>query len=445
MLSEKEMEDQIASHPERFLGERQLSVVARQFRIGGYIFDLLFEDRHGGKLIVELQKGTLDRNHTYKILDYYDEYRENNPHEFIDVMVVANQITSERKKRLHALGVEFRELPEQLFDQVRVKQQNEMKPVSEESYLSPATTTVLSPDDLVNKLIEIGYVARQNRGSQSLFVNLGGPESPINNHVENFKGLILLNPKMDIAFGTCNIEKILHFRDLLMVNNGKDWKRRAGVPGDGKRVTLDFDLEEKQTSGRNRIICRTQNGEIYLDGHVGQLPLHDGLYKWEEVQQFQKQVTSTTQDVPAARPELVIAWETAFPKADLKFVNKHLSFCSDLRNRILMLDNNIREKFGIDHLAFFDGKRCFFAIHPQSSKVTLAPLTLEISDVKDMELTEQVRNISARKYKLGGLFRVDFSDTNNADKINVAFELAKRAFYSEQAFETWNLRSTLKS
>jgi predicted transport protein len=149
-------------------------------------------------------------------------------------------------------------------------------------------------------------------------------------------------------------------------------------------------------------------------------------------------------DAKFTKDELVIAWETAFPKADLKHVDKHLSFCRELRNRILLLDNNIVEKFGIDHFAFFKGDKCFFAIHPQSSKVTLAPLTLEIADVKDIELTEHVRDISAKKYKLGGLFRVDISDTNNVNKINAAFELAKQAFYSERDFQTWNLRSTLK-
>lgn len=45
-------------------------------------------------------------------------------------------------------------------------------------------------------------------------------------------------------------------------------------------------------------------------------------------------------DAKFTKDELVIAWETAFPKADLKHVDKHLSFCSELRNRILLLDNN---------------------------------------------------------------------------------------------------------
>ena len=115
MISEKDMEDQIARAPDEFLGERGLSLAQRQARFGRYIFDLLFEDQHGGKLIVEIQKGTLDRNHTYKILDYYDEYKEQHPDQFVDVMVVANLIPAERKKRLNALGISHKEIPEDAF------------------------------------------------------------------------------------------------------------------------------------------------------------------------------------------------------------------------------------------------------------------------------------------------------------------------------------------
>lgn len=115
MISEKDMEDAIERNPERYLGEKGLVLIERQYRIEGYIFDLLFEDRHGAKLIVELQRGTLDRSHTYKILDYYDGYKEKHPNDFIELMVLANKIPEERKKRLRAWGVEFMEVPESEF------------------------------------------------------------------------------------------------------------------------------------------------------------------------------------------------------------------------------------------------------------------------------------------------------------------------------------------
>jgi RecB family endonuclease NucS len=111
MFTEKDMENAIICNPEKYIGEEGLKLITQQFHIGKYIFDLLFEDRHRGKLIVELQKGTLDRNHTYKILDYYDEYKESHPKEFIDLMVIANTIPPERKKRLSALGIAFKEIP----------------------------------------------------------------------------------------------------------------------------------------------------------------------------------------------------------------------------------------------------------------------------------------------------------------------------------------------
>ena len=115
MISEKMMEDAISSEPEKYLGEAGLTLVARQYSIGSYIFDLVFEDRRGAKLIVELQRGTLDRTHTYKILDYYDEYKENNPKEFIELMVIANRIPHERRRRLEAHGISWKEIPESEF------------------------------------------------------------------------------------------------------------------------------------------------------------------------------------------------------------------------------------------------------------------------------------------------------------------------------------------
>lgn len=114
-FSEKLMEDAIVANPFKFIKEDGLTLIARQYRISSYIFDLLFEDRHGGKLIVEIQKGTLDRTHTYKILDYYHEFKEKNPFEYIDIMVIANIIPHERKKRLGDLGIAFKEIPVSSF------------------------------------------------------------------------------------------------------------------------------------------------------------------------------------------------------------------------------------------------------------------------------------------------------------------------------------------
>ena len=116
MFTEKAMEDAIAQNPEKYV-EKGLSLIARQYRTGNYIFDLLFQDRHGAKLIVELQKGTLDRNHTYKILDYYDEYKSKYPDQFVELMIIANKIPRERRERLSSYGIAYKEIPDTDFPQ----------------------------------------------------------------------------------------------------------------------------------------------------------------------------------------------------------------------------------------------------------------------------------------------------------------------------------------
>jgi len=117
MASEKDMEYIIAANPEKYI-EPDLKLISRQYTIGSYRFDLLFQDRHGAKLIVELQKGTLDRNHTYKILDYFDEFKERKPHNFVDVMIIANKIPRERQRRLKSYGISFKEIDETEFSQI---------------------------------------------------------------------------------------------------------------------------------------------------------------------------------------------------------------------------------------------------------------------------------------------------------------------------------------
>lgn len=111
-FSEKQMAEVIITHAQELLGE-QLSLIERNLWIGRYELDLLFVDRHGAKLIVELQRGSLDRYHLYKILDYYDEYKARHPKEFVEVMVVANLISPERKERLGKRGINYREIPEE--------------------------------------------------------------------------------------------------------------------------------------------------------------------------------------------------------------------------------------------------------------------------------------------------------------------------------------------
>src|SRR2546423_12606746 len=114
-FSEKDMEDAIAASPEKFVGEQGLKLIHQQLRIENFILDLVFEDKYGHTLIVEIQKGTLDRAHTHKIREYFHRYKTLYPRLIVDLMVIANLIPAERKEMLSDLGIEYREIHSKNF------------------------------------------------------------------------------------------------------------------------------------------------------------------------------------------------------------------------------------------------------------------------------------------------------------------------------------------
>jgi hypothetical protein len=118
MFTEKMMEDAISNDPEKYLGEKGLKLIKRQFSIGECRYDLLFEDRYGGKLIVELQKGTLNREHFLRIMYYQLEYRVKYPDEFTDLWVIANRIPFDKRSKLDSLGIKWMEISESEFKKI---------------------------------------------------------------------------------------------------------------------------------------------------------------------------------------------------------------------------------------------------------------------------------------------------------------------------------------
>lgn len=303
-MLEKHFENVLHRYPE--LIEEGLKFTGRQVNVGGKYVDLLFEDRFGQKLIVELKKGIIKREHVAQLLDYEGYFLSaDNPN--IRVMLIGNRVPPNLRNSLDHHGFEWKEIP-------------------------------------VSEIIT--YLKNKNDD------------------------------------------------DLLS----------------------QFNEEETQTVQ-----------------YLAPTPITD------------KSISKTEHTTASnMEQEFVNKWIKACPKADLKYFNKHIIFCRELIKRIISLGNNIEEKFGDKQFAFVDGKKWFFGIHPQSSKVTLAPLTLGITDINDLNLSENIRDISEKKYLMGGQVRVDIYDTNNADKIDVAFELAKRSFHSDQRFET-GLRTRMKS
>jgi hypothetical protein len=143
---------------------------------------------------------------------------------------------------------------------------------------------MLSPPEVTLKRRQRGYIARQNRADQVLWLNLGGQRAKLSKQA--FKGAILLRPSKDQVFGVC--PRILtQFRDAVMVQHGSgEWIRKQGVPGPPKglhRVAVRFDDSEW---GTLRVACAAAEETIWIDGYADQLTCDNGRYDWAEIEDF---------------------------------------------------------------------------------------------------------------------------------------------------------------
>ncbi len=116
-MIEKEMEDLLWDHPEKFLNE-SLKQFKRQpsSRVGRA--DLIFEDKLGRLLVVELKRGTLPRGAIEQLHDYFGMMKKMFPEKPVELMVVANRIPEERRLACEKLDIDWQEISEKKFRDV---------------------------------------------------------------------------------------------------------------------------------------------------------------------------------------------------------------------------------------------------------------------------------------------------------------------------------------
>lgn len=117
-MTEREMEDLLWQHPEKLLNE-PLKQFRRQPRVHGIgRADLVFEDRLGRLLVVELKNGKLQRGAIGQLHDYFGMMKHQFPQRPVELMVVANIIPVERRLACEQYNIECREISEKRFRDV---------------------------------------------------------------------------------------------------------------------------------------------------------------------------------------------------------------------------------------------------------------------------------------------------------------------------------------
>lgn len=117
-FTERDMEEVVAKHPD--LIEDGLTLLDRQVFIGLLRVDLLFRDKFGDTLVVELKRGTIKREHVGQIMEYSGTLYNNKP---VRLMLIGNRVPPSFKKSLEYHGIEWKEISEeQIIQYLRKKE-----------------------------------------------------------------------------------------------------------------------------------------------------------------------------------------------------------------------------------------------------------------------------------------------------------------------------------
>ena len=111
-MLEKDIENLIATHPDKFLPYRNLKLIGQQVRLGTYFADIIFEDEFQTKIVIEVKRGILSREAVAQIMDYYGLMKIQEKEADVKLIIVANVIPKQRVIFLsEKLGIEFIEIP----------------------------------------------------------------------------------------------------------------------------------------------------------------------------------------------------------------------------------------------------------------------------------------------------------------------------------------------
>ena len=149
-MLELEMKDLLWDHPSKFFNE-PLKQFARETSSDVGRADVVFEDRFGRLLIVEVKRGKLPRGAIDQLLDYFGMMKLRYPDKPVEMMVVAWTIPPERRLTCEARDIECREISEKTFRDIAAEVGYKF---ASETIQPPQSMGVSSPASMTHASVE---------------------------------------------------------------------------------------------------------------------------------------------------------------------------------------------------------------------------------------------------------------------------------------------------
>lgn len=135
-MTEREMEEMIAAHPEEFFPGRGLTLRGRQETLAGVgRFDLFFEDRYKTRVLMELKARNLKYEDATQVANYKDALVQRGEKRVL-MWLVAPRIPKHVREFLDEIGIEYTEIHVAQFREV-AKRHN----IRWQAAVSPERTT----------------------------------------------------------------------------------------------------------------------------------------------------------------------------------------------------------------------------------------------------------------------------------------------------------------
>lgn len=83
-MLEKDIENLIARHPDEFFPNSGFTLIGQQVKLDKCRADIIFEDKHKRKIIVEVKRGILSRDASEQVMEYYGLLRKQSPDDIVE-------------------------------------------------------------------------------------------------------------------------------------------------------------------------------------------------------------------------------------------------------------------------------------------------------------------------------------------------------------------------
>lgn len=197
-MLEKDIENLIAAHPDDIFPGEGFKLIGQQVEAGGRRLDILFEDKHRRRVIVEVKRGILSREASGQIGEYYGLLKNDDPDSNYELILCANVIPKERRTFLETIGISCKEIGITQITELAHKYGYRF--IDEQSAFTPtATLTATEPLSVPSVAIsevddsEISvWIFQANPNLYDILNSLGDPEIGNTIHwlVKQHRGMI---------------------------------------------------------------------------------------------------------------------------------------------------------------------------------------------------------------------------------------------------------------